>query len=217
MTFVGYKRTLRCIRTECAWEKDAHYFLFSSFPVTLHDIVHTDKSLTLVFEYLDRDLKQYMDECGAQLSMNNVKVSNHTCRVCSVKKVLDNTPPCIALNGVMIFWIIRKMLMCSPLCVGRSSCSSCCEALPTATSDESCTGISNLRICWSMTSGNSRLISVLHQTIYVCGLIHVYNWSIALFTGVNGPLVDRDVVAFLHQTVDVCGLIHVHNWSQGLF
>lgn len=43
--------------------------------MTLHDIVHTDKSLTLVFEYLDRDLKQYMDECGAQLSMNNVKVS----------------------------------------------------------------------------------------------------------------------------------------------
>lgn len=47
----------------------------SSLSVTLHDIVHTDKSLTLVFEYLDRDLKQYMDECGAQLSMNNVKVS----------------------------------------------------------------------------------------------------------------------------------------------
>ncbi|XP_039299006.1 cyclin-dependent kinase 17 isoform X2 [Nilaparvata lugens] len=29
--------------------------------VTLHDIVHTDKSLTLVFEYLEKDLKQYMD------------------------------------------------------------------------------------------------------------------------------------------------------------
>ena len=46
-------------------------FLFS---VTLHDIVHTDKSLTLVFEYLERDLKQYMDDCGAILSMNNVKL-----------------------------------------------------------------------------------------------------------------------------------------------
>jgi len=42
--------------------------------VTLHDIVHTDKSLTLVFEFLDRDLKQYMDECGSQLAMNNVKI-----------------------------------------------------------------------------------------------------------------------------------------------
>ncbi|XP_018026172.1 cyclin-dependent kinase 18 [Hyalella azteca] len=43
--------------------------------VTLHDIVHTEKSLTLVFEYLDRDLKQYMDENGAApLSLNNVKI-----------------------------------------------------------------------------------------------------------------------------------------------
>uniref|UniRef100_A0A8C5ESN2 cyclin-dependent kinase n=1 Tax=Gouania willdenowi TaxID=441366 RepID=A0A8C5ESN2_GOUWI len=42
--------------------------------VTLHDIVHTDKSLTLVFEYLDKDLKQYMDDCGNIMSMHNVKV-----------------------------------------------------------------------------------------------------------------------------------------------
>lgn len=44
------------------------------FPVTLHDIVHTEKSLTLVFEYLEKDLKQYMDDCGGILAMNNVKV-----------------------------------------------------------------------------------------------------------------------------------------------
>ena len=43
--------------------------------VTLHDIVHTEKSLTLVFEYLEKDLKQYMDDCGGILAMNNVKVS----------------------------------------------------------------------------------------------------------------------------------------------
>lgn len=42
--------------------------------VTLHDIVHTDKSLTLVFEYLDKDLKQYMDDCGSIMSMHNVKL-----------------------------------------------------------------------------------------------------------------------------------------------
>nr|XP_039263814.1 cyclin-dependent kinase 16-like isoform X3 [Styela clava] len=42
--------------------------------VTLHDIVHTKKSLTLVFEYLDRDLKQYMDDCGSIMSMNNVRL-----------------------------------------------------------------------------------------------------------------------------------------------
>lgn len=42
--------------------------------VTLHDIVHTPKSLTLVFEYLEKDLKQYMDDCGGIMSMNNVRI-----------------------------------------------------------------------------------------------------------------------------------------------
>lgn len=42
--------------------------------VTLHDIIHTENSLTLVFEYLEKDLKQYMEECGNLLNMNNVKL-----------------------------------------------------------------------------------------------------------------------------------------------
>uniref|UniRef100_A0A4W2FMA6 cyclin-dependent kinase n=1 Tax=Bos indicus x Bos taurus TaxID=30522 RepID=A0A4W2FMA6_BOBOX len=42
--------------------------------VTLHDLVHTERSLTLVFEYLDRDLKQYLDHCGNLMSMHNVKI-----------------------------------------------------------------------------------------------------------------------------------------------
>lgn len=42
--------------------------------VTLHDIIHTEKSLTLVFEYLEKDLKQYMEECGNIMSMANVKL-----------------------------------------------------------------------------------------------------------------------------------------------
>lgn len=69
--------------------------------VTLHDIIHTDKCLTLVFEYLvsvcklrackyiqgtsntgsnsgsffqEKDLKQYMDDCGNIMSVHNVKV-----------------------------------------------------------------------------------------------------------------------------------------------
>nr|XP_002738242.1 PREDICTED: cyclin-dependent kinase 17-like [Saccoglossus kowalevskii] len=40
--------------------------------VTLHDIIHTPNALTLVFEYLEKDLKQYMDDCGNIMSMNNV-------------------------------------------------------------------------------------------------------------------------------------------------
>ncbi|XP_020653148.2 cyclin-dependent kinase 18 isoform X1 [Pogona vitticeps] len=42
--------------------------------VTLHDIIHTKSSLTLVFEYLDNDLKQYLDNCGNLMSMHNVKI-----------------------------------------------------------------------------------------------------------------------------------------------
>ncbi|WKY06396.1 hypothetical protein Q1695_006527 [Nippostrongylus brasiliensis] len=42
--------------------------------VTLHDIIHTDRLLTLVFEYVDRDLKQYMDACNNVLSINNVRL-----------------------------------------------------------------------------------------------------------------------------------------------
>ncbi|XP_053205667.1 cyclin-dependent kinase 16-like isoform X2 [Panonychus citri] len=42
--------------------------------VTLHDIIHTDKTLTLVFEYLEQDLRQYMNNCANLLSKNNVKI-----------------------------------------------------------------------------------------------------------------------------------------------
>ncbi|XP_053562591.1 cyclin-dependent kinase 18 [Bombina bombina] len=42
--------------------------------VTLHDIIYTEHSLTLVFEYLDSDLKQYLDNCGNLMCMHNVKI-----------------------------------------------------------------------------------------------------------------------------------------------
>ncbi|NWW61269.1 CDK18 kinase, partial [Ifrita kowaldi] len=42
--------------------------------VTLHDIIHTERSLTLVFEYLDNDLKQYLENCGNLMSVHNVKI-----------------------------------------------------------------------------------------------------------------------------------------------
>ena len=32
--------------------------------VRLHDVIHTESSLTLIFEYLDQDLKNYLDACG---------------------------------------------------------------------------------------------------------------------------------------------------------
>ena len=32
--------------------------------VRLYEVIHTDNALTLVFEYLDQDLKNYLDACG---------------------------------------------------------------------------------------------------------------------------------------------------------
>ena len=42
--------------------------------VTLHDIIHTERSLTLVFEFVERDLKQYLEECGNFMHMRNVQL-----------------------------------------------------------------------------------------------------------------------------------------------
>ncbi|XP_041093132.1 cyclin-dependent kinase 16-like isoform X2 [Polyodon spathula] len=55
--------------------------------VTLHDIIHTEKSLTLVFEYLDKDLKQYLDDCGNCIMMHNVKLLRGLA-YCHSRKVL---------------------------------------------------------------------------------------------------------------------------------
>eukprot|EP00117_Sycon_ciliatum_P026686 scpid43490/ scgid21847/ Cyclin-dependent kinase 16; Cell division protein kinase 16; PCTAIRE-motif protein kinase 1; Serine/threonine-protein kinase PCTAIRE-1 len=42
--------------------------------VTLHDIVYSPGMLMIVFEYVKRDLKQYMDMCNGLLHMDNIKI-----------------------------------------------------------------------------------------------------------------------------------------------
>lgn len=42
--------------------------------VRLHDVLHTEHKLTLVFEYLDYDLKRFIDDRGGHLDMNTIKV-----------------------------------------------------------------------------------------------------------------------------------------------
>ena len=42
--------------------------------VTLHDIIHTKSSLTFVFEYLDTDLSQYLENHPGGLSARNIKL-----------------------------------------------------------------------------------------------------------------------------------------------
>ena len=42
--------------------------------VRLYDVVHTEKKLTLVFEYLDQDLKKYLDQCDGGIEPRWVDV-----------------------------------------------------------------------------------------------------------------------------------------------
>ena len=78
------------------------------FTVTLHDIVHTEKSLTLVFEYLERDLKQYMDDCGGILAMNNVKVIINTIKF-EIFIIRNND---FFLLQLFLFQLIRGLSYC---------------------------------------------------------------------------------------------------------
>ena len=43
--------------------------------VQLHDVLHTDKKLTLVFEFLDSDMKKFLDSNGGDIDIMTVKVS----------------------------------------------------------------------------------------------------------------------------------------------
>jgi len=40
----------------------------------LCDVVHSEKKLTLVFEYSDQDLKKYFDSCNGEIDPDIVKV-----------------------------------------------------------------------------------------------------------------------------------------------
>ncbi|KAJ3083124.1 negative regulator of the PHO system [Rhizoclosmatium hyalinum] len=39
--------------------------------VRLYDVIHNDKTLTLVFEYMDQDLKKFMDTQGSHVAQRN--------------------------------------------------------------------------------------------------------------------------------------------------
>jgi serine/threonine protein kinase len=41
--------------------------------VRLYDVIHTEKKLTLVFEFMDSDLKKYLDSNSGDVSIGNIK------------------------------------------------------------------------------------------------------------------------------------------------
>ena len=46
--------------------------------VRLVNVLHTDRKLTLVFEYLDQDLKKLLDGCSNNLDQLSIKVSHRS-------------------------------------------------------------------------------------------------------------------------------------------
>ena len=46
--------------------------------VRLVNVLHTDRKLTLVFEYLDQDLKKLLDGCSNNLDQLSIKVSHNS-------------------------------------------------------------------------------------------------------------------------------------------
>ena len=42
--------------------------------ITLHDIIYTSRTLILVFEYVDRDLGRYLDECDHKINLDNIRL-----------------------------------------------------------------------------------------------------------------------------------------------
>ena len=52
--------------------------LVSPYVVRLYDVIYTERKLTLVFEFLELDLKKYMDQCGGQLSVAKYTVFQNT-------------------------------------------------------------------------------------------------------------------------------------------
>jgi cyclin-dependent kinase len=57
--------------------------------VRLVNVLHTDRKLTLVFEYLDQDLKKLLDNCTQPLDELQVKVSSPSPTLTSLSRAAE--------------------------------------------------------------------------------------------------------------------------------
>jgi serine/threonine protein kinase len=79
--------------------------------VRLYDVVHTERKLTLVFEFLDQDLKKYLDVCDTGLDIPILKSFLFQLLMgvayCHHHRVLhrDLKPPNLLINREVTWWI----------------------------------------------------------------------------------------------------------------
>ncbi|KAI3374873.1 hypothetical protein L3Q82_021413 [Scortum barcoo] len=66
-----HKNIVRCVKMSNQFDVSKPQFLLLF--CRLHDVLHSDKKLTLVFEYCDQDLKKYFDSCNGDLDPETVK------------------------------------------------------------------------------------------------------------------------------------------------
>ena len=75
--------------------------------VRLVNVLHTDRKLTLVFEYLDQDLKKLLDNCVQPLDQLQIKVSH-----VQESSVLLQTPTQICLTFSLSLSIRNTFTSC---------------------------------------------------------------------------------------------------------
>lgn len=84
--------------------------------VRLYDVVHTERKLTLVFEFLDQDLKKYLDVCDTGLELPIMKSFLYQLLMgvayCHHHRVLhrDLKPPNLLINREVGVFIIDKFV-----------------------------------------------------------------------------------------------------------
>lgn len=78
--------------------------------VRLYNIVHTERKLTLVFEYLDQDLKKYLDVCEKGLERPILKVRLCVCLYCDVSFARLYVLMVLSLMPFLYYLVLQSFL-----------------------------------------------------------------------------------------------------------
>ena len=90
---------------------------------SLHDVIHTEKKLTLVFEFCDEDLKKHLDAASNGMTDQDIKVESSSSAPTPAMRLRFEQPPASEPRGSPIMlpfshWltiVIRALLMQSNL------------------------------------------------------------------------------------------------------